>query len=350
MKQKFLLYSLVSSIISQLELNQVEVQSMVLEIKEDYFLNIAKSSNEGVKLNDEYILLKNSSSVMLQNLKKLLVSAKGQWADKVLDPFKIVKVDHVGIKKDIQKKSNFLHILNELIYYCQVPLKVVQVVDSVEFQSMKSTSGYYGLHLTRDWTEDQKKPFVLWTSKFYLHSRIKDQPILQEMLKVQVIQTRLIEEVQALLNSADPYHDDFKAMAISSLNTYPRVLVGYMHLRKYSDSHLFISLVIQIKPYGLEIDPWSDTEDGTRILSFWATCIDVFPKMKKLGETRTLQIVIDELVKEDFKLTSLIMDNFLWNQTGQESTMNELYFSHTTKSKSRRHLALQALSDFHNSI
>ncbi|EGF97793.1 uncharacterized protein MELLADRAFT_69769 [Melampsora larici-populina 98AG31] len=484
MKQNFLLYTLVLSIL-QLELYQNGVQSMDLEIKEDYLLDIGRSSSEsaelvhnqgieisGVKSNDDfgkkevqfqnkvqesdldefhnfwnqdddYMPLKGSSSVMLQNLNNLLTSEKSHWAEKVLDLFKEVKVhkkggmilpnlNHLltsesfhwaekvlnlfkevkvnkrGGMEDIPEKLKLLHILNKLIRYCQVPLKAVQVVwfqlqrfecsggspssknfpfswpvifkntlglyedklisqirsmdprkDYVEFESMKSTFEDYGLQLTEDWLEeDQKKLFILWTSKFQLYSKIKDKPLLQEMIETQVIQTSLIEDVQTLSSSAGSYHDGPKGMAESCLKNHSRVLMDYMKCPEYSEtSYLFISLVNQFKPYGLEIDPWSNTEDGTKILSFWATYINVFLKMKSLGETHSLQLVIDELVKEDIKETSLIMESFLLDQGEKEFNQNEpvlfeflKYFSERSKSQSRQNLALKALGDFEKSI
>ncbi|EGG08092.1 uncharacterized protein MELLADRAFT_105317 [Melampsora larici-populina 98AG31] len=117
----------------------------------------------------------------------------------------------------------------------------------------------------------------------------------------------------------------------------------------------FVIEVKILKPYGLKVDYDPNLQNQMKVYHFWSKYVHVFLKMKRLGETVSLQKAINHLVKTKFEETSLLMKLFLVKTDGHSFPPNRpvlyqflKFFSLNNKSKNENEYALRALLGFEN--
>ncbi|KAH9811400.1 hypothetical protein DFH28DRAFT_1179670, partial [Melampsora americana] len=173
---------------------------------------------------------------------------------------------------------------------------------------------FYGLRLAGDWSaETERDLFSLWVEKYYTYYSIKSNCLLQQVIETQFVQRTLIESMQNVPNPHSHLGMDFMDWAQATLSSQSQIVVNYIKsLKDKSSCHKFLRIQSKIKPYGLDVK----IESGgihwkIQVIEFWATHVLVFLKMKKPGETDSLRIVVEDLVRMDFQDTSTIMKEFL---------------------------------------
>ncbi|EGG01970.1 uncharacterized protein MELLADRAFT_66715 [Melampsora larici-populina 98AG31] len=245
----------------------------------------------------------------------------------------------------------------------------------IDFVVAQREMGLHGFRLAGNWSpEDQKALFVFWISNRVLYSRMERSPNLQLVLETQMIQTRLIQAVQDHPDHLFPVQevdqDGWNNKAQSILISQSQTILDYINSIESSDLYeydinieskqsdlsaiRFTSTQKTVKPYGLEVDPVWKAQDQMKIIKFWSTYVQVFLKMRNLGETGSLEIVIGNLVKRNYMETASIMKEFLSYiedgvhplQTNPILARFLEYFSAKTQSPEQNKEALEGLRLF----
>ncbi|KAH9809698.1 hypothetical protein DFH28DRAFT_988307 [Melampsora americana] len=161
------------------------------------------------------------------------------------------------------------------------------------------------------WSQyDQKDLFCFWISHSQFYSKIYNDPILQNVLENQILQTKLIYRFQEAHKAGDqPFEIDDSVMILRS---HSQAILHYIEfIHSFETLKVFLSTQSYINPYGMVLPPKIEDLEKIKIIIFWTRYVDIFLKMNSFGETPSLQIAIGNLVKEDFQKMSEIMNEFI---------------------------------------
>lgn len=197
----------------------------------------------------------------------------------------------------------------------------------VDFVTKQGQMGVGALHLTDNWCqEDQKLLFSFWIANRQLYSRLKRLPGLQHVLETQIVQTQLIQVVQNFPDELYSVKDTLEKWARLTLISQSKIVLDYIKKMRGSNFYAssFYSAQHLVQPYGLKMDIRQfSPQDQLNIIEFWSSHVHVFLKMKKLGETGSLEKVIADMVERNYLETSGIMKQFLIDVDGEDGAQKD---------------------------
>ncbi|KAH9812728.1 hypothetical protein DFH28DRAFT_977731 [Melampsora americana] len=152
----------------------------------------------------------------------------------------------------------------------------------------------------------------------------------------------MIQRFQEFPNGFQKVEHTFKNWVFLTLKSLSKVVVDFIESEVMKDpwnSYFFIKAQYLLSPYGISIDPAGLWEEELKIVKFWSNNIEVFLKMKKIGETPSLQSDINELVKKDLMSIEKRMVEFLGQNLDtcftEESPVLFKFFEYFGKHKRR---------------
>ncbi|EGG10483.1 uncharacterized protein MELLADRAFT_60212 [Melampsora larici-populina 98AG31] len=278
---------------------------------------------------------------------EVLLSNPEEWSDRMIYFCETLELE--GPRRDINKQIVIFQVLNLIGEEFDLDIKAVQAILSqltkmdsdlwmndlkiaiksytwkmkdyikrlsedreiLEFSSMEKNLGKNGLKLSGDWSPgNQKQIFLLWTSCMNLYTQADSER--KRVIETQVVYINQLQEASKFPGNKLYIGMEYMHWAHRKLKEYKETMIDYIKsLKVEGQVNEYASFQSNLKRYGINIlNHWGEKEK-MKLLIFWSNYMPMYLELSKDMNMFQFQLMMEELITQNFEETSLIMNQFL---------------------------------------